>query len=282
MTSNPRVDQALAEAQRLINENAPGLMTTSALADQIGTLVDVSSVTAKKYLRAAVDAGQLLELKPYNRGFWVTLPDEGALNFRVVVESHHPRKLILVEGEKTAYSAPSSYGPGKTTYMTTPEQAKLVVDTAKQRREAEKQAEREKLDAEKKAERAEIERREPGLLTEIRRLRFALTPDWTDAGNRISVAAHLFDRPLKRGEPYEDRSLSIHINANGTQASVLREILNTGLRHYLDNLDPKECVHCGMLILPIREKDGVHWWHILSARDKCKGADAVAAPKEES
>jgi hypothetical protein len=276
------MDEAAIAATEFIEASAPFILTATTVASKVATRLGVGEQTARKYLKAAVDDGQLLELKPTEgRNFRVRLPNDGGRMYRVVVEQWHPQRLTIAEGD-TALSAPSRYGPGRTTYMITPELAKAVVDAANAKAEAERKAEREKRAAEKNAEQAEIKRREPDLLTLLRRLKYALTPDWTDGENRASADAHLFESVGRRGDqPYEERSLSININAHGTQASALGRILAAGLEQYLDTLDLKTCAHCGMLILPIKEKDGVHWWHVLSTRDKCEDADTKAEPEEK-
>jgi hypothetical protein len=278
-----RMDEAATAAREFIEASAPFILTATKVASKVATRLGVGEQTARKYLKAAVDDGQLLELKPTEgRNFRVRLPNDGGRMFRVVVERWHPQRLIIAEGD-TALSSPSNYGPGRTTYMITPELAKAVVDAANAKAEAERKAEREKRDAENKAERSEIKRREPGLLALLRRLEFALTPDWADKENRASATAHLFEDSLRRGDhPMEERSLSLHVMALGDKASVLREILSTGLEAYLAKADKKQCAHCGEDIMVNLLKDGALWWHVRSTNVKCKGADTTAEPEAES
>ncbi len=278
MTLNEQAAEALIEADRLIEAEAPGLYDTTSLAERVGLMVGVSAATAKRYLRAAVDAGRLLELKP-NRGFRVTLPGEGAHHFRVVVENYRPQRLIIVEGETTPYPVPSHYGPGRTTYMTTPAQAKALVDAAKEKAKAAKEEEQARREAEKKAERAEIKRREPGLINELRRLRFALTSEWLDVDNQVRAGARLLDFHPK-GKPVEEQRLDVDVTAAGTAVSVLREILDVGLRHHLNGLPVVVCQHCGQRILSTKERGEVVWWHVESTDLKCKGGETSAGPKE--
>lgn len=288
---NPKVEEAATVALEAIRDAAPGLITMTQAAEKVASHADVTTGTARNRLRAAVDAGSLLELKPWSRKFVIELPGEktvGVGPFYIAQEwtgtGREHRKVITTDDSKMR---PSSYGPGNTTYLADPEQIREYVQQLADDKKAKQDADREAGQAEKKAQTKEIGRRFPGLLRNLRRFRLLGTEIREHRGRFASVktSAHLedADRHGKEGVTIEERDASVTIYAWGDEnVALLNSLLTAGIAAHIESQPLTLCAHCKVRILQVpRGEDGGFWWHIDSTSASCAEGDTKAEPAEE-
>jgi plasmid stabilization system protein ParE len=288
----PKVDEATTIALEAIRDAAPGLLTMTEAAEKVASAAGVSIGTARNRLRAAVEAGGLLELKPWSRKFVIELPGEktaGVGPFYIAQEwtgtGREHRKVITTDDSKMS---PSSYGPGNTTYVADPEQIREYVQQLSDEKKAKETADREAAQAEKKAQTKEIGRRFPGLLRNLRRFRLLGTEIREHRGRFASVktSTHLEDedRHGKEGLAIEERDASVTIYAWGNEnVALLNSILKAGIAAHIESRPLSLCAHCGDRILQVPQgEDGGFWWHIDSTKAACAEGDTKAEPAEEN
>jgi hypothetical protein len=285
----PKVDEAATIALEAIRDAAPGLLTMTETAQKVASHAGVSVGTARNRLRAAVAAGDLLELTPESRRFFIDLPGEKAAGvgpFYIVREATGPGRydvhhVISTDDSKTR---PSSYGPGNTTYVADPEQIRDYVQQLADQKKAKEAADREAAQAEKKAESKEFRRRFPGFLLTLRRFRLLGTEIREHRGRFASVktSTHLDDgdRLGKEGLAIEERDASVVVHAWGNEnVALLNSILQAGISAHIESQPLALCAHCGGRILQVPHgEDGGFWWHIDSTSAACAEGDTKAAP----
>jgi hypothetical protein len=287
---NPKIDHAVTVALEAIRDAAPGLLTMTEVAEKVASHADVTTGTARNWLRKAIEAGDLLELTPWSRRFVIELPGAdtaGVGPFYVGEErtgtSYDMRRVITTDDTKRR---PSSYGPGRTTYMADPQQIREYVQQLADEKTAKQEAEREASRAEKKAQAKEISCRFPGLQRSLRTLRLLGTEMREPKGRfaAVSARAHL-ENAERRGEvkAIEDRDTSVTIHAWGDEnAAVLRAILEAGISAYVASQPMTHCAHCAERILLARQdEDAGFWWHVATAITSCgKDRDTKAEPAD--
>lgn len=291
--TSQKIEQAIEIASEYIADADPGVPRMTDVAEKVAEDLACSVATARKYLRTAVDAGRLIELKP-TRGWFVRWPSAEKAGFtsaynipRMTMTTQWGtgenkdrilgrRIEITIDREK---NPPSSYGPGNTTYLLTNERADALVETWAGEAEAKKEAEEAARNAAKEAERKEIDRRSPGLRALVRRMGYLLRTSLdfrTDGGS--SIARLMGD---SEGKPVEEQSLNLNLMAWGSQAETLRTILELGVKAYLGTQPVIQCQHCGQRIASAVQNSQTVWWHIETAIRRCKGAQTLAEPEDE-
>lgn len=275
--------QAVDVARKMVADAAPGLPAMAQVAAKVAETAGVTTVTARKWLRAAVDAGYLHEITP-DYGWGVKLPGGLDAGFPVL---HVIQKKAVTNGKSSAWARrweisttsdrPSCYGPGTTSFVSTPERTAEILqafaDGAKTKEDAEKAA----RDVAKAEERAEIKRRMPGLSRLLRRLNLLLP------GTR-RVHVHLgYERD--ESKPLDERQITLGLTAyDDESAAVLAQILEAGINALL--LDPTKprvvCAHCEDRILHTRRGGREWWWHVESTNYECRGGETTATPAADS
>lgn len=283
----PKVDEATTIAREAIHDAAPGLLTMTEVAEKVRVTAGVSIGTARNRLRAAVEAGGLLELAPWSRRFVVELPgakDAGVGPFYIAREAtgspmYDIRYVITTDDSKMR---PSSYGPGRTTYLVDPEQAREYVQQLADQKKAKEDAKAVQRKAEQKAEASEINRRFPSLRRLLRTVRYLSERNaQTRRGSSHNV---WLDDVERTNAPLEERELSVTLHTWGDESvTVLQSILEAGLAVYIEKQPVTLCAHDGRRILSTPTADGLYWWHADTAASSCgKDTDTKAEPAEEN
>jgi hypothetical protein len=284
---NPKIDHAVTVALEAIRDAAPGLLTMTEVAEKVASHADVTTGTARNWLRKAIEAGDLLELTPWSRRFVIELPGAdtaGVGPFYVGEErtgtSYDMRRVITTDDTKRR---PSSYGPGRTTYMADPQQIREYVQRLADEKKAEEEANREAEKAAEKAERNEIIRRFPGLGRVLRRLSF-LGEDARENGVRVALLeadTRLSHRDAREGKDITEHTVHLDIRVWGdANVAVVRSILKAGISAHLADQPMTMCKHCGGRILRTRG-DQRWWWHVETTNASCgKDTDTKAEPAD--
>jgi hypothetical protein len=284
----PKVDEATTHALELIRDAAPGLLTMTEVAEEVARRVDVSVGTARSRVRAAVEAGGLLELKPWSRKFFIELPGEKAAGvgpFYIAQEwigaSRENRKVITTDDSKMR---PSSYGPGSTTYVADPEQVREYVHRLADEKKAEAEKERQDRKDREKAERKEISRRFPGLSRTLRKVTF-LGRNVHEFRGRTEIMEG--DSRLS-SHGLEDKDITEHhvhldVRAWGDEnVAILKSILEAGIAAHIQAQPLVHCKHDGRRILRTTYGSDEFWWHIDTTNASCgKDTDTNAEPAKE-
>lgn len=287
---NPKTDEAVTVALEAIHDAAPGLLTLTEAAEKVASHADVTVSTGRNRLRAAVEAGKLVELTPWSRRFIIELPVTEA---RQLGQFYIARDWLAGDGRRfrdvittdDSKSRPSTYGPGRTTYLADPEWIDNYVMTLLKEKEAAKEAEREAARAEKKLQRKEITRRLPGLQRSLRAFELLSKTHHPGVGKKgfelVSTRAYLDNR--REGEVAEERDVNVSISVYGNEnAALLHAILEAGLTAYIAEQPLMACKHCERRILHTEDEGGSFWWHVETAKTWCKGAETKAEPVEEN
>jgi hypothetical protein len=287
MTAKTRIESAVTVALEAIHDAAPGLLTLTEVAEKVASHADVTVSTARNYLRAAVEAGDLLELTPWSRKFIIELPgaDVAGLGpFYVAQEwagsGRDHRRVITSDDEK---ARPSSYGPGRTTYVADPEQIREYVQKLADEKKAKEEAEREAHKAEEKAQNREIVRRFPGLNRTLRKVMF-LGRNTRDAVSRMELIegdARLSDHRVGDKDISEWR-VQLDVRAWGdANVAVLKSILEAGVVAHIQAQPLIVCKHCDRRILHTVYGRDEFWWHVDTSNASCgKDRDTKAEPVE--
>ncbi|PPS89573.1 hypothetical protein [Streptomyces sp. MH60] len=288
--SNPKAKEAAAVALEAIRDAHPALLTLTQAAERVASHADVTTGTTRKWLRAAVEEGDILELTPWSRKFIIKLPGTEAAGlgpFYIAQEwtgtGREHRKVITTDDSKMR---PSSYGPGNTTYVTDPEQIREYVQQLVDEKKAKEEAERQARQDEKKIERQEISRRFPGLQRSLRTLRMLSTDvrEHQDRFASMGTSVYLED-PERHKEKVaaEERDVSVTIHAWGDEnVAVLQSILTAGISALLAEQPVTHCKHCSGRILLSNGPIGKGWWHVDTVIASCgKDTDTKAEPAEE-
>jgi hypothetical protein len=289
----PKVDEATTIALEAIRDAAPGLLTMTEASKKVASAADVSIGTARNRLRAAVEAGGILEFKPWSRNFVIELPGAntaGVGPFFIAAERTGPymadsvRHVITTDDKK---ARPSSYGPGNTTYVADPEQIREYIQQLSDEKKAKETADREAAQAEKKAQRKEITLRFPGLQRSLRTLRLLSTEIREPKGRFAAVSTNAYLEDADRRNPelsIAERDTNVAIHTWGDEnVAVLRAILEAGVAAYIDSQPVRHCAHCSGRILRARQdEDGGFWWHVATTNAPCAEGDTKAEPAEEN
>lgn len=288
----PKVDEAAIIALEAIRDAAPALLTVTEAAEKVAENAGVSIGTARSRVRAAVSAGDLLELKPWSRKFFINLPGEkeaGVGPFYIAMEwtntgpvrDRGNRKFITTDDSKMR---PSSYGPGNTTYVTDPELAREYVQKLAEEKKAKEEAEREAEKQAEQAERKEITRRFPGLNRLLRRVMF-LGQDVRENGARVALLdadTRLSHRDAREGKDVTEHTLHLDIRVWGdANVALMKSILEAGIAAHLADQPLTLCKHCDQRILRT-VGDRQWWWHVDTTNASCPEGDTKAEPKNNT
>lgn len=284
-----KIDQAVTTAMETIRDAAPGILTLTQVAEKVATYADVTTGTARNWLRKAINDGRLLELKPWSRKFFIDLPGEkeaGVGPFYVAMEYTSDRldrenRTFITTDDSTM--RPSSYGPGNTTYVTDPELAREYVQQLADEKQSKEEAEREAVKQAEQAERKEIARRFPGLRRLLRRLGF-IGQDTRENGARVALLdadTRLSHRDAREGKDITEHTLHLDIRVWGdANVAVMQSILEAGISAHLADQPLTLCKHCGERIL--RTTGDQQWfWHVETTNASCAKGDTKAEPAEE-
>jgi hypothetical protein len=290
-----KTQQAYDLAREFITDALPAVYDMTTVAEHVASNTGVTVSTARNRLRKAVENGRLLELKP-GYGFQATLPGADTAGIRdlyFVVQrptDGSQRRLdstpsiLIARDPKREKQRPSSYGPGRTTYLITPEGAAEVIKGYMDADKAAEDARNAEEAARKKAERAEIRRRQPGLWNLMRRL------DWLilgggDGSERVVTDSRvrLLHGIRREGLPVEELPLGLNADTfDDAGSAVLRAILEAGVKAYIAEQPAIDCAHCAQRILSFKQRGETVWWHVESTSTKCKDADTRAEPAKEN
>lgn len=293
MGLDEKIELTTTLALEAIHDAAPGLLTMTQVAEKVASYTDVAVSTGRNRLRAAVEAGKLLELTPWSRTFSIELPGAKAAGvgpFYIAVEwtgtgrSH--RHVVTTDDNKPR---PSSYGPGRTTYLVDPDQVREYVQQLVDWKKAKQEADREARNAEKKLQRTEITRRFPGLQRHLRIFRLLSKSHTPGRENRgfamVDTKAYLDTRDAQRGEEAatEERDTNVTINVYGDEnVAILRAILEAGLSAYIAEQPLMVCKHCDRRILHTKDDHDDFWWHVETGKGMCdKDSTTSAEPVKE-
>jgi hypothetical protein len=283
-TPPTKADQAATIALEAIHAATPGLLSMAEVAEKVAERTHVTTGTARKWLRAACASGALLELTP-SRHWTVELPGAQAAAVgphyisAETVEGGPERRIILTKDN--GLPAPSPWGPGRTTYLVDPQQARDYLQALASEKTATQNADREARAAAKKAERDEIARRFPGLR---RALRKAALLGNGRKGGEASFTAYLDNPPGDKTAalPPSQREASVHIHASGDlSVAVLHTILDAGTKACIESQPLVRCAHCAGRILHTDGRYGTFWWHAETANAMCAEGDTKAAPARD-
>ncbi|MEV7675066.1 hypothetical protein [Streptomyces sp. NPDC088752] len=283
MAPQDKIGRSVEVAREFIADTAPGLATFTDIAKKVADDDGISAATARKRLRAAIEAGILLELKPSHqwgtKRWTVQLPgadSAGAGPFFVTTKRTGPMTtdpiLSVITTDRGA-RAPGDFGPGHITYLVDPEWIREVAQQFAEEKAAEEQAKREARKNARRAEREEIDRRVPGLLKALRKIELFIP---RGGAERASGRASLDDRS---GEVIAEHPLFTDIHVTGSSGgAILTSILEAGMEAHLAKQPYTECEHCGTRILHTADHDGDFWWHVETAREACTEGDTKAVP----
>lgn len=282
----PKVDEATTIALEVIRDAAPGLLTVTQAAEKVAENAGVSVGTARSRVRAAIEAGGLLELKPWSRKFIIELPgekDAGVGPFYIAMEwtsnrlDRGNRKFITTDNAKMR---PSSYGPGNTTYVTDPELIHEYVQQLADEKKAKEAADRKAEKQAEEAERKEINRRFPGLNRLLRKVMF-VGRGVRERGVRtelLETDTRLSYRDARNGQDITEQTLHLDIKVWGdANVAVMRSILTAGISVYLADQPLTLCRHCDQRILRTLG-DRAWWWHVETTNASCAEGDTKAEP----
>lgn len=287
MASDDKIEQAVTLALEVIRDAAPGVLTMTEVAEKVGVHTDVTTSTARNRLRAACKAGKLFELTPWSARFKVELPIPGAQQVgpfyiaRQMFGRYRNETRWVITTDSTKQS-PSSYGPGRTTYLVDPEQVREYVQGLIKEKAAEEEAGREALKAERGLQRREIARRFPGLQRNLRI--FAKLGVVRRADDLVAVrSSAALDSPLGREVPTEERSAEVTINVWGDEnVALLRAVLTAGIAAYIAEQPLMVCKNCDGRILRTLDDRDDFWWHTKTANVVCsKDTGTKAEPVKE-
>ncbi|THA72524.1 hypothetical protein E6R60_26720 [Streptomyces sp. A0642] len=235
--TDPRVTQAAEVIREAAVAAAPGLPTFADVVDRLTDAADVSSTTARKRIRQAIEqsGGTLHELRltvDSMRAWRVTLPDTASTSAEPGVRTWLSRFFATGADGRSYYEVTydsakgtHAHGAGQTSWVITSEridairQARAAVEEARQAEEA--AASR----TERDTQQAEIERRHPGLEKLLHRFGCFLDPD---AGFDAITDAHL--TRAKDGMPTEERRAVVNVTVRSPEAIArLEKVLSAGL-----------------------------------------------------
>lgn len=273
--SDPKTDQALTIAREAVDDIFPGLLSLSTLADRVAAEVGISAPTARRRIRAAVEDGNLYELKP-NRLWRLQIPGSQAAGIGdayVVGRAHH-------YALESSGSSPSAYGPGALSFVMTPERAAEIVHEWADAKKAKADAENETREREAREEHREINRRAPGLIRLMRRLNLLTYSLDDESFTEMQVRLGRREYGPKKDTSPDAWPLDITARARGNDsANVLHAILEAGLAAYIEAQPDIACKHCGNRILRTEDRRGVWWWHADSTNATCaKDSETKAEP----
>jgi hypothetical protein len=288
----PKVDEATTIALEAIRDAAPGLLTMTEAAEKVASAAGVSIGTARNRLRAAVEAGGLLELTPWSRKFVIELPGADAAGvgpFYIASErtgaymADPDRHVITIDDDKRR---PSSYGPGRTTYLVDPEQIREYVQQLADEKKAKEQAAYEAEKEAEKAERKEVNRRFPGLNRLLRKVTL-LGQDARENGARVALLeadTRLSSRDARDGKDITGRTVHLDIKAWGdANVAMIQSILEAGIAAHIEAQSLVVCKNCDRRILHTVYGRDEFWWHADSSNASCgKDTDTKAEPAEEN
>jgi hypothetical protein len=285
----PKVDEATTIALEAIRDAAPALLTVTEVSKKVASAADVSVGTARSRVRAAFEAGGLLELKPWSRKFFIELPGAEAAGlgpFYIAREwtgtGREHRHVITTDDSAMR---PSSYGPGNTTYVADPEQIREYVQRLTDEKKAKEDAEAEAWRNDRKAQVKEIARRFPGLRKALRMLELLGTfANPTDAHGSMLTARVYLDtsRHQAQDAPVSERNSNMVIQVEGDEnVGILQTILSAGLSSLLAEQPVTHCKHCSGRILYAQARFGTGWWHVDTTNGSCgEDTDTKAEPAE--
>lgn len=285
-TAEQRTRAVVAAALDVLKNNEPAILSVTQTADLVANRMDLSPETVRRYLRAGVENGKLMELRPSQTFHvrWPALVAAGITDLRVTADRnfedgrYRATRLLLATGVTNNRMTPSTYGPGKTTYMISPSHAQETVERLVNERQASSIGREKERQERKKAERAEVNRRHPYLLTRLRRLDLILCSAG-DRDNNGRAEWNLHDL-LGKDSPITEQSLHITATATGDTVPLLADILETGLWAYLEEQPVIPCVHCKEQVMHFTLGKQDFWWHVASTKAACKGGGTEAAPAE--
>lgn len=284
----PKVDEATEHALEVIRDAAPALLTVTEVSEKVASRVDVSVGTARSRVRAAIEAGGLLELKPWSRKFFIDLPGAEAAGlgpFYIAqewVDGVH-RKVITTDDNKPRSSG---WGPGNTTYMADPEQIREYVQKLTDEKKAKEDAEREAEKEAQEAERKEIARRFPGLRRTLRKVQF-LGRNIRETGRLAELmegSVRLSSRDAREGQDITERRVHLELLAWGDEnVALFQSLLEAGLAAHIAAQPLVECKHCARRILLADYGRTQFWWHADTTNSSCgKDRDTKAEPVKEN
>lgn len=287
--AHPKVDDAVTVALEAIHDAAPGLLTMTEAAEKAAENAGVTVSTARNWLRIACEAGDLIELKP-SRWWGVDLPGETAAGvgpFRITTKRTGPRAIdrrpvITDDPEATR---PSPYGPGRTTYLVDPQQAREYVQALADQKKAKAQAEAAARKDDEKAQRQEIGRRFPGLRRLLRRLEF-VGQDTREDSNRTRATMLEADLRLSahRNEDVDITERRVHLDIRvwgDANVAIMQSILEAGISAHIADQPLVLCKHCDGRILRTTG-DRQWWWHVDTTNASCAEGDTKAEPAKEN
>lgn len=291
--SRTKADQAAMIALEAIHDAAPAILTMTEVAEKVAGNGGVTTSTARNWLRAAVEAGDLLELTPRSRKFFIDLPGAEAAGlgpFYVVQKwTGQSRDFHREISTDDGAQRPSSYGPGRTTYVVDPKQMREYVQSLADEKKAKEEADREAAKAEQEAAKREFRRRFPGLLHNLRRFRLLGTEIREPRGRFAMVRSNTYledtDRRGKEAMTVEERDASVTVHAYGNEnVALLHSILDAGIAVHVESQPVTYCAHCAGRILQVPQGgDGGFWWHLATTNASCgKDTDTKAEPADEA
>lgn len=131
--TDQRREEVRELAEKIINAAAPGLLTMTCVATQIGQDMGLPMQSVRRYLRASVRRGVLVELSP-DPAWGVTWPEAAlaSVKVRIAVQLYkinpHAEATRLVLVSSSSGLRPRYYGPEKSqTYLTTRRQTRLFI-----------------------------------------------------------------------------------------------------------------------------------------------------------
>lgn len=279
-------------ASDLVDAAAPAILSVAYVAQRVGNRLNMTQPTAVRYLREAAKNGELHELKP-DRNFFVHLPgaDDAGFYFTRLVRSETVEdgqrtcgRQVLAQDSQAEQPTISSYGPGRTTYLTTPAQAGAYIAREVARRKDELEQAEAQRKAQKRAERAEFDRRRPGLRYDVRRLNLILHTGADDnKRGRAELRLHdpLHYKRKEEGEaPLEEFDLHLDVEARNGTVDLLSDILRRGLTSWLADQPVITCRHDGGRILHFHRGQRSFWWHVDSTNGECPSGDTRAEPED--
>lgn len=286
--SRTKADQAAAIALEAIHDAAPGVLTMTQVAEKVAENGGVTTSTARNWLRAAVAAGDLLELTPRSRKFFIDLPgaDDAGLGPFFIARRWNGSSWGFEITTDDNRERPSGYGPGKTTYLADPKQIREYVQKLADEKKAKEDAEDRARKDDEEAQRKEIARRFPGMSRVLRKVRFLGQNTRAGIGRAelMETEIRLSRIHGKEGQDITERRVHLDVMAWGdTNAALLQQILEAGIRAYIASQSPSECKYCARQILYTGFDRNNFWWHVDTSNATCgKDTDTKAGPAEEA
>lgn len=131
--TDQRREEVRELAEKLINAAAPGLLTMTYVATWVGQDMGLPIQGVRRYLRASVRRGMMVELAP-DPQWRVAWPEAtmAGIDVRIAVQlyrvNQHAEATRLVLASSSSALRPRHYGPEKSqTYLTTRRQARLFI-----------------------------------------------------------------------------------------------------------------------------------------------------------